>query len=219
MAGAFTQYVSIRARLVGRAMRSNNSCCADLNAFQSAPGWLAGRCTPINSLAMASDLFQSAPGWLAGRCRQITEFHAGKSWFQSAPGWLAGRCPTFSADNEIVTKFQSAPGWLAGRCVGGGQRYDAGGRVSIRARLVGRAMLDDQPVFVPAIVFQSAPGWLAGRCLLSHAVALAPCRFNPRPAGWPGDACAELRRRACVEVLIRARLVGRAMRQYRRSKI
>ena len=124
--------VSIRARLVGRAMLRRRGRLAALK-FQSAPGWLAGRCAAIASNT-PTRMFQSAPGWLAGRCRRcpVTAWQHG---FNPRPaGWPGD---AVNAASQRPDRFQSAPGWLAGRCA---TMSVSGGRVSIRARLVGRAM-------------------------------------------------------------------------------
>jgi len=61
-------------------------------------------------------------------------------------------------------------------------------RVSILARLVGRALHSIIPSLFTAKWFQSSPGWLAGRCTVTITDNSSITSFNPRPAGWPGAA-------------------------------
>jgi hypothetical protein len=89
-------------------------------------------------------------------------------------------------------KFQSAPGREAGRCA----------RVPRTSRLL-----------TGFSKFQSAPGREAGRCVAPTAWTLPSGRFNPRPAGRPGDArLPEFMEIERTFVSIRARPGGRAMR-------
>ena len=109
-------------------------------------------------------------------------------------------------------------------------------RVSIRARPIGRAMLNAALANPEGKAFQSAPGRLAGRCPWpgwqsptwtsfnprpadwpGDALGRRPASsfglgFNPRPADWPGDARIGGRLAAHQIVSIRARPIGRAMR-------
>ena len=62
-----TYLVSIRSRLFGREKLVDGVADADIAAFQSAPGFLAGRNLAPTTLRLTMRKFQSAPGFLAGR--------------------------------------------------------------------------------------------------------------------------------------------------------
>ena len=157
-------FVSIRARLVGRAMPPGLAQIRAPRRFQSAPGWLAGRCRGVPRHCLAQAGFNPRPAGWPGDADIYSAIDAFAT--VSIRARLVGRAMLAFARRIVrMTRFQSAPGWLAGRCF---LFYRLG---------------------LPRISFQSAPGWLAGRCRKSgsRAVNAARC-FNPRPAGWPGDA-------------------------------
>ncbi len=229
--------VSIRARLGGRAMPANSSLKTKAWMFQSAPGWVAGRCGPaLSPAALAAQgfnprpagwpgdappaasahptprEFQSAPGWVAGRCNTAPLKSAFEDGFQSAPGWVAGRCHRWPCQPGRLSKFQSAPGWVAGRCSVYGATQRPALVVSIRARLGGRAMPNLGGEFLEQLDV-SIRARLGGRAMRPEVQrpALYATGFNPRPAGWPGDAEVSTSERPPFHVSIRARLGGRAM--------
>ena len=180
--------------------------------FQSAPGWLAGRClcVPIDS---GTSIEVSIRARLVGRAMpETTRDRIARPEFQSAPGWLAGRCCSqrrarihehrVSIRARLVGRAMrlhstqcrprrrvSIRARLVGRAMPVVARHAACQRhVSIRARLVGRAMPSALRHARRDRWFQSAPGWLAGRCRSLPRASREALSFNPRPAGWPGDA-------------------------------
>ena len=183
--------VSIRARPIGRAMP-----CLYFSCFQ------------------ATKSFNPRPADWPGDALLPSSL-ASRNQFQSAPGRLAGRCFIFHQGVPINTLFQSAPGRLAGRCDGLGDAGGAAGAVSIRARPIGRAMLPEWVMISAIHMFQSAPGRLAGRCAFGSSPTTSRRCFNPRPADWPGDARSQDQGTQGQHVSIRARPIGRAMRQFR----
>ncbi len=227
--------VSIRARLGGRAMRRWYTLPDEPDLFQSAPGWVAGRCVRTTDAPTFAGLFQSAPGWVAGRCSvpqgprvanyrvsirarlggraMLADMDLTDSFFtfQSAPGWVAGRCRRRPPRKDQPTRFNPRPaGWP-----GDAPDYSPIGRaelVSIRARLGGRAMPDRaRPTRKCSISFNPRPAGWPGDASIDSPDLRRRKRFNPRPAGWPGDAMVEHIRPAPASVSIRARLGGRAM--------
>ena len=187
--GAQHGRVSIRARLLGRAMRAMTCGSASAGWFQSAPGFWAGRCRlragrrggPCQSfnprpafgpgdavaqraLADADAGFNPRPAFGPGDACIGMSIRSCTTLFQSAPGFWAGRCVWDSANQLFFIKFQSAPGFWAGRCV-------------------------LRPGWLrPRRVFQSAPGFWAGRCASACQQRRRGRGFNPRPAFGPGDA-------------------------------
>ena len=141
----------------------------------------------------------------------LTRSSATTELFQSAPGRQAGRCDLKVALESIGKKFQSAPGRQAGRCHPFGQQVGRHQLVSIRARPAGRAMRGPDVGRHPGRGFQSAPGRQAGRCERPAAADADHHRFNPRPAGRPGDAIPPPAVGQGEVVSIRARPAGRAM--------
>jgi len=204
-------------------------------SFQSAPGREAGRCSVggVEMRDIGAVSIRARPG---GRAMPVSSISTGLvKPFQSAPGREAGRCATGCSGWSPMSRFQSAPGREAGRCIraaSGGAvpvavsiRARPGGRamqqpatpepmpamVSIRARPGGRAMPCTSRATPPSTTFQSAPGREAGRC--AHGQGRQPHRgrFNPRPAGRPGDARRRRPPERLAKVSIRARPGGRAM--------
>ena len=125
--------VSIRARPIGRAMRSSPRCCQTRRCIVSIRARPIGRAmrAPPHEPVATDHVFQSAPGRLAGRCVELDALRSRSREFQSAPGQLAGRCAMADCLQRVSIRarpigramrrhdrasFQSAPGRLAGRC-------------------------------------------------------------------------------------------------------
>ena len=84
--------------------------------------------------------------------------------FQSSPGLMAGRYIIFSPKVWPSTTFQSSPGLMAGRYGKSRRRPTAEPKVSILARLNGRALrLLAVHIHRQGALFQSSPGLMAGR--------------------------------------------------------
>jgi len=157
--------------------------------------------------------FQSAPGREAGRCTRQASPSGWCSAFQSAPGREAGRCAALGAEGDEVlgVSIRARPGGRAmpvrpqpgvpDLCVsirarpGGramhhrGWRHALLHRVSIRARPGGRAMQGrDRGAARPDPRFNPRPAGRPGDARGKYEPRTAVAGFNPRPAGRPGDA-------------------------------
>ncbi len=133
--------------------------------------------------------------------------------FQSAPGQLAGRCSWAQRRSRLVPGFNPRPANWPGDAIGTPWHL-APYEVSIRARPIGRAMPYVCRRFgLTRFSFNPRPAnWPGDVVLLRCWLALA-LGFNPRPANWPGDARYQRRPPDAEPVSIRARPIGRAMRQ------
>ena len=202
---AATHRVSIRARPIGRAMRRwRSGTYPDL--FQSAPGRLAGRCPAAFTRRALRVSIRARP---IGRAMH-TERGPQKQQrlFQSAPGRLAGRCPASAIDSSLSDWFQSAPGRLAGRCREDGLVPLVAADVSIRARPIGRAMLETGQLRRAAgVSIRARP---IGRAMPRSSRHISVEPFQSAPGRLAGRCTAMTADRGCV-VSIRARPIGRAM--------
>ncbi len=111
----------------------------------------------------------------------------GRFKFQSAPGREAGRCRAGCPGRPGWRCFNPRPAGRPGDALDLVHERDQV-VVSIRARPGGRAMRRCRRPAFGGSGFQSAPGREAGRCARLRISTAAPTRFNPRPAGRPGDA-------------------------------
>ena len=203
--------VSIRARLCSRAMHIGAGQIAQRPAFQSAPGFAAGRCLLPDSTKGAGLSFQSAPGFAAGRCTSCGLGSSTRGGFNPRPALQPGDAciphevlpePEVSIRARLCSRamlmtmdesdrrieFQSAPGFAAGRC----RRMAACACWSCRFQSApGFAAGRCRPPRCPSCgrpLFQSAPGFAAGRCERPLTAGGTAPSFNPRPALQPGDA-------------------------------
>ncbi len=179
--------VSIRARPGGRAMPSIKVHPVDSGSvsIRARPG---GRAMPLLSITRARRLMVSIRARPGGRAMPTTnrreQMNAHVS-IRARPGGRAMRSSCLGCGRS--DQFQSAPGRVAGRCA--------------------IAVLS----LPPLNQFQSAPGRVAGRCRPHRNRRARADRFNPRPAGWPGDAVGSYGIWQGNDVSIRARPGGRAM--------
>jgi len=181
------QHVSIRARPIGRAMRTDHSGSSSYTrvSIRARPIGRAmpGRCGGRGRSGQVS--IRARPiGRAMRRCGQAA---ASGVTFQSAPGRLAGRCDRPLARWSHLDGFNPRPAdWPGDAAAEAEERQRQA--VSIRARPIGRAMLPSGVGLLHTKSFQSAPGRLAGRCGAATLTTASSSRFNPRPADWPGDA-------------------------------
>jgi hypothetical protein len=159
--------------------------------FQSAPGREAGRCR-LGAQGGGMNLGVSIRARPGGRAMQgdgvglldvLAVSIRARPGGRAMPGTVVQRWTR-------TPRFQSAPGREAGRCL---ERYFEGGQadviqVSIRARPGGRAMRQSARAHLRALIvsIRARPGGRAMRS--SFRPTQGHSRFNPRPAGRPGDA-------------------------------
>ena len=157
--------VSIRARLVGRAMPVSTTTTWSVNPFQSAPGWLAGRCTDLYSgHGILGEV--SIRARLVGRAMRVWSLICDTflRCFNPRPAGWPGDATTCSRHPEGYTGFNPRPaGWPGDAGVAHANQVDAL-IVSIRARLVGRAMQAAMRTQVDALIV-SIRARLVGRAM------------------------------------------------------
>ncbi len=143
--------VSIRARPSGRAMLADAVRHRLEAGFNPRPAiWPGDAASWL--LANPKNAFQSAPGHLAGRCRYTRHEWDAYLQFQSAPGHLAGRCNTRPAPCLASFGFNPRPAIWPGDAVRGNFFHHIR-RVSIRARPSGRAMLHSRNLWLRKKIF------------------------------------------------------------------
>ncbi len=221
---------------------SSPGCSDVVSGFQSAPGRLAGRCISPSASGAAGRTIgfnprpadwpgdaRQHPGdesasYVSIRARPIGRAMAGRDTHgrdvsirarpigRAMPPETSTVVPVVTVsirarpigramrkwdrtNDHLIKRFQSAPGRLAGRCRSWVR--SAPGRAG-RSQACLRSCFNPRPADWPGDAQRT---W---RCDTS---------FNPRPAEWPGDAARGQPHQSGRAVSIRARPIGRAMRQ------
>ncbi len=212
-----------------------------LRAFQSAPGFSAGRNAQQPAKGCGMNRFQSAPGFSAGRNGRPAACPRVVCRFNPLPAFRPGETLTGHRRTNTAAGFNPLPAFRPGE-TGSSPSFEvstccfnplpafrpgetsrtvvlrSASAVSIRSRLFGREKpaLDDR--ILAALEFQSAPGFSAGRNRRADSRNRRKAGFNPLPAFRPGETTDQLALLVALHVSIRSRLFGREKPTWRRRR-
>ena len=205
--------VSIHSRLFGREKRRQKPHSA-AGAGVSIHSRLFGREKPSNSTTMDSSLaFQSTPGFSAGRNRSSFRRRQGLPCFNPLPAFRPGETHDRRADpagRDVSIHSRLFGREKQGIAVAARQAL----QVSIHSRLFGREKPAERgPSSIADAVFQSTPGFSAGRNARRRNHAGGPAEVSIHSRLFGREKRRRRRRRRCAHrVSIHSRLFGREKR-------
>ncbi len=200
--------VSILARRLCRALRSQAGPPPGIREFQSSPDGYAGRYAACYRQSASGSSFNPRPTVMPGATSaRPTRLHSAS--FQSSPDGYAGRYADSPEEALERARFQSSPDGYAGRytppAVARSRRHGfnprptvmpgatagrpcsrQGVRVSILARRLCRALRPARRVDAGHDGFQSSPDGYAGRYQLEFVIMLPMRLFQSSPDGYAG---------------------------------
>ncbi len=189
--------------------------CAATNqpySFNPRPSFTPGDTVALTATARYLRKFQSAPEFYPGRYLTSGTLGPQTGGFNPRPSFTPDDTFSIPGTTRIRTRFNPRPSFTPGD-TGRAPKPLTSSVVSIRARVLPRAILQLSGHPMSHSQFQSAPEFYPGR-YVDRGRHSAPARsFNPRPSFTPGDTseCSNTSGRQ-LRVSIRARVLPRAIR-------